>query len=120
MHLTNVAVQKTGPGCVPRHGAVPSVASVHGAECRYRYDAGAGCKWPLRQLKLCVTRSNRSGAVSHHSCIIVRTRHRYLIGKFGLPATDRLFFEIQELLIYSLLAVQKIMIHDKHCFEMYG
>ena len=35
-------------------------------------------------------------------------------------ATDRLFFEIQELVINSLLAVQKIMIHDKHCFEMYG
>lgn len=74
VHLTNVAVQKTGPG----------------------YDAGAGCKWPLRSLKL------------------------YLIGKFGVQATDRLFLEIQELVINSLLAVQKIMINDKHCFEMYG
>jgi len=41
MHLTNVAVQKTAPG----------------------YDAGAGCKWALRQLKL------------------------YLIGKFGVQAS---------------------------------
>ena len=74
VHLTNAAVQKSAPG----------------------YDAGAGCKWPLRQLKL------------------------YLIGKFGVGPTDRLFLEIQELIIYSLLSVQKIMIHDKHCFEMYG
>uniref|UniRef100_A0A7S0PTM5 Tubulin--tyrosine ligase-like protein 9 n=2 Tax=Coccolithus braarudii TaxID=221442 RepID=A0A7S0PTM5_9EUKA len=74
VHLTNVAVQKTGPG----------------------YDAGAGCKWPLRNLKL------------------------YLIGKFGVQATDKLFYEIQELVISSLLSVQKVMIHDKHCFEMYG
>ena len=74
VHLTNVAIQKTGPG----------------------YDAGAGCKWPLRNLKL------------------------YLIGKFGIAATDRLFKEIEELVIYSLLSVQKVMIHDKHCFELYG
>lgn len=74
MHLTNVAVQKTAPG----------------------YDAGAGCKWPLRQLKL------------------------YLIGKFGVQVTDRLFFEMQELIINSLISVQKVMINDKHAFEMYG
>ena len=23
-------------------------------------------------------------------------------------------------MIYSLLSVQKVMIHDKHCFELYG
>ena len=74
VHLTNAAVQKTAPG----------------------YDAGQGCKWPLRNLKL------------------------YLIGKFGIAATDRLFKEIEELVIYSLLSVQKVMIHDKHCFELYG
>lgn len=74
VHLTNVAIQKTAPG----------------------YDGGAGCKWPLRNLKL------------------------YLIGKFGVEATDTLFNEIQELCINSLLAVQKVMINDKHCFEMYG
>jgi tubulin polyglutamylase TTLL9 len=74
MHLTNVAVQKTAPG----------------------YDAGAGCKWPLRQLKL------------------------YLIGKYGVQVTDRLFFEMQELIIHSLISVQKVMINDKHAFQMYG
>jgi len=74
VHLTNAAIQKTAPG----------------------YDAGAGCKWPLRNLKL------------------------YLISKFGLSATDKLFNEIQELCINSLISVQKVMINDKHCFEMYG
>jgi len=74
VHLTNVAIQKTGPG----------------------YDAGAGCKWPLRNLKL------------------------YLMAKFGIGPTDQLFLEMQELCISSLLAVQKTMINDKHCFEMYG
>ena len=74
VHLTNVAIQKTGPG----------------------YDAAGGCKWPLRNLKL------------------------YLIGKFGVAATDQLFSSISDLCVNSLLAVQKVMINDKHCFEMYG
>ena len=69
VHLTNVAIQKTGPG----------------------YNAGEGCKWPLRQLKL------------------------YLINKFGVDATDQLFNEMQDLCVNSLLAVQKVMINDKHC-----
>ena len=74
MHLTNAAIQKTGPG----------------------YDKEAGCKWSLRNLKL------------------------YLMGKYGVAATDRLFMEIQDICINSLLSVQKVMINDKHCFEMYG
>ena len=60
------------------------------------FDKAAGCKWMLRNLKL------------------------YLISKYGADATDQLFKEIEELIVYSLLAVQKVMIHDKHCFEMYG
>ena len=72
VHLTNAAIQKTGPG----------------------YDKEAGCKWSLRSLKL------------------------YLLGKHGVEATDRLFSEIQGICIHSLLAVQKVMINDKHCFEM--
>ena len=60
------------------------------------FDKTAGCKWALRNLKL------------------------YLIGKYGPARTDQLFREIEEVVIYSLLAVQKVMINDKHCFEMYG
>ena len=74
LHLTNVAIQKQQPG----------------------YDAGSGCKWPLRSLKL------------------------YLFSKFGPAKSDKLFYDIEQLCIRSLLAVQKVIIHDKHCFEMYG
>jgi len=74
VHLTNAAIQKTAPG----------------------YDAGAGCKWPLRNYKM------------------------YLIAKYGLQATDRMFNAVEELAINSLFSVQKVMINDKHCFEMYG
>eukprot|EP00964_Phaeocystis_antarctica_P151439 scaffold119047_cov24-Phaeocystis_antarctica.AAC.1 len=103
VHLTNASVQKTAPG----------------------FDKAAGCKWGLRNLKL------------------------YLIGKYGAARTDQLFREIEEVtnpspspspspnpspspspypnpnpdphqvVIYSLLSVQKVMINDKHCFEMY-
>lgn len=74
VHLTNVAVQKTGPG----------------------FDAGAGSKWPLRNYRL------------------------FLISKYGHQATDRMFSDVEELCVNTLLSVQKTMISDKHCFEMYG
>jgi tubulin polyglutamylase TTLL9 len=74
VHLTNVAVQKTGPG----------------------FDAGAGSKWPLRNYRL------------------------FLVGKYGHQATDRMFLDVEELCVNTLLSVQKVMISDKHCFEMYG
>ena len=74
IHLTNVAVQKTGPG----------------------FDAGAGSKWLLRNYRL------------------------FLIGKYGHQATDRMFADVEELCVNTLLSVQKVMISDKHCFEMYG
>jgi tubulin polyglutamylase TTLL9 len=33
---------------------------------------------------------------------------------------DALFWEIQMIVLKSLLAVQHVMINDKHCFELYG
>ena len=36
------------------------------------------------------------------------------------PLPSRLFAELQEMTTASLLAVQKVMIQDKHAFEMYG
>lgn len=40
--------------------------------------------------------------------------------KHGLPAVDQLFADTEAMIIRSLLAVQKVMIADKHCFELYG
>ena len=60
------------------------------------FDAGAGSKWPLHAFKL------------------------YLVGKFGAKATDACFAAVELLVIHSLLAVQKVIMNDKHCFEMYG
>ncbi|CAN0009254.1 unnamed protein product, partial [Heterosigma akashiwo] len=33
---------------------------------------------------------------------------------------DKLFYEIQMIVIRSLHSVQPVMINDKHCFELYG
>jgi tubulin polyglutamylase TTLL9 len=60
------------------------------------YDRNVGCKWRLRHLKL------------------------FLASKHGMPTTDRLFARIQDVVIRSLVAVQPIMIADRHCFELYG
>ncbi|CAE7694835.1 TTLL9, partial [Symbiodinium microadriaticum] len=44
----------------------------------------------------------------------------HIMSKYGQERTDALFWEIQMIVLRSLLAVQQVMIHDKHCFELYG
>jgi tubulin polyglutamylase TTLL9 len=44
----------------------------------------------------------------------------YLTSTAGIDVTNRLFIGIESIVIDSLLAVQKVMINDKHCFELYG
>ncbi|CAK4749020.1 hypothetical protein LEN26_008737 [Aphanomyces euteiches] len=60
------------------------------------YDKSMGCKWPLSKIK------------------------QFLISKHGVRAVDMLFYDIQSVITRSLLAVQPILIQDKHCFELYG
>lgn len=60
------------------------------------YDAETGCKWSLHSLK------------------------QYLISRHGLEATNKCFHEMQNIIIRSLLGVQKVIINDRKCFEMYG
>ncbi|XP_041377177.1 probable tubulin polyglutamylase TTLL9 [Gigantopelta aegis] len=60
------------------------------------YDPEKGCKWSTQQLR------------------------RYLIAKHGQEAAERLFQQINNVLIFSLQSTQRIMINDKHCFELYG
>lgn len=61
-----------------------------------RYTAQSGCKWGIRNLK------------------------QYLVSTVGQDATTQLFGEIQWLILRTLIGVQKVMMHDKHAFELYG
>lgn len=60
------------------------------------YDDKLGGKWDLRQLKL------------------------FLMSRYGAQPVSDSFTQIQELIIRSLQSVQKVIINDKHCFELYG
>ena len=44
----------------------------------------------------------------------------YLMTIYGQERVDALFWEMQMVILRSLLAVQHVMINDKHCFEVYG
>ena len=44
----------------------------------------------------------------------------FLEGTHGLEATNRLFAEMDKIVVHSLKAVQGVMINDRHCFECYG
>ena len=60
------------------------------------YDEKTGGKWDMRSLKL------------------------YMISKYGVEKVGECFNLTQDIVIKSLKAVQKQMINDKHCFELYG
>ncbi|KAJ3411995.1 putative tubulin polyglutamylase ttll9 [Chytridiales sp. JEL 0842] len=60
------------------------------------YDSDKGCKWLLRNLK------------------------QYMTTKHGAGPVNDLFTDIEALIVRSLMGVQKVMINDKHCFELYG
>ena len=60
------------------------------------YNASTGGKWDLRKLKL------------------------YMMSRHGAAAVDKLFYDIQSIILHSLFAVQPVIMNDKHCFELYG
>lgn len=60
------------------------------------YDSETGGKWHVKQFR------------------------KYVAAKHGRAASDKLFDEIQSILIRALLSVQPVMMKDSHCFELYG
>lgn len=60
------------------------------------YDDKRGGKWDLHDLKL------------------------YLLALHDSEKVNSCFSAIQDVVLSSLLSVQKVMIQDKHCFELYG
>jgi len=40
--------------------------------------------------------------------------------RHGCSAADKLFYDIQEVMLHALFCVQKQMLNDPHCFELYG
>ncbi|KAF0311081.1 putative tubulin polyglutamylase TTLL9 [Amphibalanus amphitrite] len=60
------------------------------------YDPERGSKWSMRRLR------------------------RFLRARHGDAVVDTLIANINNVFIKALQSVQKIMINDKHCFELYG
>ncbi|XP_048254915.1 probable tubulin polyglutamylase TTLL9 isoform X2 [Haliotis rufescens] len=60
------------------------------------YDPEKGCKWSTQQLR------------------------QYLTARHKREDVEKMLNQMQEVFILSLQSTQKIMINDKHCFELYG
>ncbi|XP_076967967.1 putative tubulin polyglutamylase TTLL9 isoform X3 [Tamandua tetradactyla] len=56
----------------------------------------SGCKWMLQRFR------------------------QYLASKHGPEAVEALFSDMDNVFVKSLQSVQKVIISDKHCFELYG
>lgn len=102
MHLTNVAIQKTAPDYDPEsvRSSKPTPVLLH-------------CTWNVSILKspLCSPKV-RKWTVQH--------LRRYLTAKHGRARVGTLFEDIDNIFVCSLQSVQKVIINDKHCFELYG
>ncbi|EPY31550.1 tubulin tyrosine ligase protein [Angomonas deanei] len=61
-----------------------------------KYTAMSGCKFGIRNLRTIITATH------------------------GADRANRLFDEIQTLILRTIFAVQRVIIHDKHCLELYG
>ncbi|KAG5481007.1 hypothetical protein LSCM1_06682 [Leishmania martiniquensis] len=61
-----------------------------------KYTAASGCKFGIRHLRTILTATH------------------------GAARANRLFGDIQQMIMRTLFAVQKIMLQDKHCSELYG
>jgi tubulin polyglutamylase TTLL9 len=61
-----------------------------------KYDDKLGGKWDLRGMKL------------------------FLMSKYGADKVNEAYILINDLIIKSLLSVQRTIMNDKHCFELYG
>ncbi|XP_058431681.1 probable tubulin polyglutamylase TTLL9 isoform X3 [Marmota monax] len=60
------------------------------------YHPKKGCKWMLQRFR------------------------QYLASRHGPEAVEALFHDMDNIFIKSLQSVQKVIISDKHCFELYG
>uniref|UniRef100_A0A1I8GW35 Tubulin--tyrosine ligase-like protein 9 n=1 Tax=Macrostomum lignano TaxID=282301 RepID=A0A1I8GW35_9PLAT len=60
------------------------------------YDPDKGAKWSIIKLR------------------------EYLTAKHGVERVEQVFRDMDNIFLKSLQSVQKIMINDKHCFELYG
>lgn len=60
------------------------------------YDKEQGCKWDLAAMKL------------------------FMMSKHGPEAINAMMYGMELIIIRSLQSVQKVMMNDRHCFELYG
>ncbi|CAK1547221.1 unnamed protein product [Leptosia nina] len=58
--------------------------------------------------------------VHHGGKMGIQNLKLYLEGTRGRVVTERLFEEMQWLIVHSLKAVAPVMVNDRHCFECYG
>lgn len=82
--------------CTASGYAVGHLTNVEIQKGSENYDEQRGGKWLLDKLKL------------------------FLISRYGVEQVNTSFAGIQNIVLKSLQAVQKLVMHDKHCFELYG
>eukprot|EP00727_Mastigamoeba_balamuthi_P000009 m51a1_g10004 putative tubulin tyrosine ligase (412) ;mRNA; f:85821-87412 len=61
-----------------------------------------------------------SDAYTGHAKWETTNLRKFVTASRGVAAAEKLFLDIQDVLLNALLAVQRVIIQDKHCYELYG
>jgi tubulin polyglutamylase TTLL1 len=84
------------------------------------YNSSHGGKWHVKNLRLFIEStfgleaSNRL-LCAYYTALLLNSNDGFIFNPI-----NRLFRDMDLLIIHSLKAVQGVMINDKHCFECYG
>merc|ERR1712217_244493 len=90
--MSRYSMDKSDMGNLGQHLTNVAVQK-HSGKAAYKR---TGAKWDVKSLKM------------------------YLVNTVGIDTVNRCFNDIEDIILNSLLSVQKVMINDKHCFELYG
>ncbi|GMH86903.1 hypothetical protein TrVE_jg2056 [Triparma verrucosa] len=90
--------------------------------CNVKYSSDVGeIDNPFMHLtNVSIQKHNEDYNYNHGGKWNVQNLRLYLESTRGLAATQKLFSDIDDLLVHSAKAVQNVMINDRHCFECYG
>lgn len=67
-----------------------------------------------------IQKNNEDYNISHGGKWHIHNLRLYIESTRGLLESNKLFYEIDQVIIHSLHSVQNVIMNDKHCFECYG
>ena len=86
----------------------------------YRYDANDIYNQEMHLTNVAVQKQSDNYDEERGGKYLLDKLRLYILSRYGETATEKCFFDIQELIIKTLIATSRVVSNDKRCFELYG